>query len=49
MQEFLTALMDFITQVESMSKFKGQTQAIRALRRIYHLSVFETGRPAERR
>lgn len=37
---FLTALNTFIAQTAAMPRFKGQTQALRALRRIANMAAF---------
>lgn len=41
MGEFLTALERFIDEVRAMPRFKGQTQAIRALKRIRNMAAFK--------
>lgn len=38
--EFYAALMSFIQRTERMPRFRGQTQALSALRRISRLAVF---------
>jgi hypothetical protein len=37
---FITRLSVFISEVEAMPRFAGQTQALRALRRIKGMAVF---------
>lgn len=40
MHEFLNELERFIVLVQNMPRFKGQTQALRSLRRLSRMSVF---------
>lgn len=41
LDEFMKQLSLFIARVELMPRFKGQTQAVRALKRIKGLAVFK--------
>lgn len=41
--QFLAALERFIGEVQGLPRFKGQAQAVKALRRIPNLAVFRRG------
>ena len=41
MNQFLSELRQFTQRVEAMPRFRGQVQAVRALKRIAGLTVFQ--------